>query len=415
MGENLFNVFLSTLKSRLSSIVSKLRLWTSWSYIKARLTGLLRDFFSKVLDVRPKNKNDYYTIFGWMVSKKLAYAIVIVVGILSIWYIGANTKIFSSFTKNGGMRTYDYNSVLLRLANDRVRIRGKSGYLAYEGEVSKGYVTGKGSLYSSDKVLLYNGNFEKNKYEGDGTQYYDSGVMHYTGSFHENLYEGSGKLYRKDWTEEYIGEFLRGMKEGKGTLYDTGSKQIYTGSFSADDIVYSEMLGKNAEEIRQLYMGKQILYEPTEDVGDMSVVIMQDIGAMYVGVSDGSASDDAEKAESIYVLKGTFRSGVQEANTIEEVAGILGDPVYEGNSAALLPEAVAINTLNRREYTLNGSVDMDTTVNYSDDIVVNDFQRDYGIYIYSFQRGSLIYSFVCKGRNGNFDFYEISEASEEAA
>ena len=115
MGTELFTVLLSSIKSRFATIVSKLRLWTSWNFIRTRIIGGIRDFFLKLMDVRPKHKDDYYTIFGWMVSKKLAYAIIVMVGVVSIWYIGTATKIFSNFGGNGGLRTYNYNSVLLRL------------------------------------------------------------------------------------------------------------------------------------------------------------------------------------------------------------------------------------------------------------------------------------------------------------
>ena len=98
MGENLFSVLFSTIKSRFAPIVSKLRLWTSWNYVRTRVIGGIRDFFFRLLDVKPKNKNDYFTIFGWMVSKRLAYAVIIIVGVLSIWYIGATSKIYSKLT-----------------------------------------------------------------------------------------------------------------------------------------------------------------------------------------------------------------------------------------------------------------------------------------------------------------------------
>ncbi|MCR5409850.1 MAG: hypothetical protein K6E90_02600 [Lachnospiraceae bacterium] len=415
MGDNLFSVLFSTIKSRFATIVSKLRLWLSWNFVRTRIIGGIRDFFFRLLDVKPKNKNDYYTIFGWMVSKRLAYAILIIVGVLSIWYIGATTKIFSRLTANGGMRTYSYNSVLLRLAKDKVRIKAKSGYVAYEGEVSKGYCTGEGSLYSPANVLLYNGNFVKNRYEGDGTQYYDSGALHYTGTFHENLYEGTGTLYREDGTEEYEGGFFAGMKEGKGKLVDHGNNTIYEGSFASDEIVYSELLGKNADEIRGMYFGSQVLYEENPDLGNDAVIHLKDIGALYYSQSDGSAADDSAKATQVLVLKDTFKSGQTEASDIAGLKSMFGDPIYEGNSSVILPEAIAINILNSSQRTLNGRVDMDTTEVYSDDIIVNEIAADYPVYVYTFERGDLVYSFVCKERGAGFDFYEVMSGADDDA
>ncbi|MBQ2453043.1 MAG: hypothetical protein II497_01165, partial [Lachnospiraceae bacterium] len=333
MGDNLFSVLISTIKSRYAAIVSKLRLWLSWNYVRTRVIGGIRDFFFRLLDVRPKNKNDYFTIFGWMVSKRLAYAGIVIVGVLSLWYIGATTKIFSKLTSNGGLRTYSYNSVLLRLAKDKVRIKAKSGYIAYEGDVSKGYATGEGSLYSKNDVLLYNGSFLKNKYEGDGSQYYDSGALHYTGAFHNNLYEGDGKLYREDGTEEYEGGFFSGKKEGHGKLMDGGNNAIYDGNFSADEIVYSELLGKSADEVRSMYFGKQIMYEESPDMGSDTVMHLKDINAMYLAQGDGSAADDANKVTQVIVLKDTFSMGSTVADDIEDLKSLMGSPIYEGNSA----------------------------------------------------------------------------------
>ena len=417
MGDNLFSVLISTIKSRYAAIVSKLRLWLSWNYVRTRVIGGIRDFFFRLLDVRPKNKNDYFTIFGWMVSKRLAYAGIVIVGVLSLWYIGATTKIFSKLTSNGGLRTYSYNSVLLRLAKDKVRIKAKSGYIAYEGDVSKGYATGEGSLYSKNDVLIYNGSFLKNKYEGEGSQYYDSGALHYTGAFHNNLYEGDGKLYREDGTEEYEGGFFSGKKEGHGKLMDGGNNPIYDGNFSADEIVYSELLGKSADEVRSMYFGKQIMYEESPDMGSDTVMHLKDINAMYLAQGDGSAADDANKVTQVIVLKDTFSMGSTVADDIEDLKSLMGSPIYEGNSAVILPEAIAINVLNDQKRTMNGKVDMDVTEVYSDDIIVNSIATDYPVYVYTFERGDLVYSFVCKERGGGFVFYEImdGETDDDAA
>lgn len=410
MGPELLTVLISTIKSRFASIVSKLRLWTSWNFIRTRIIGGIRDFFLGMLDVRPKHKDDYYTIFGWMVSKKLAYAIIVMIGVLSIWYIGSSTKIFSSFGSSGGLRTYDYNSILLRFAKNRVRIKGKSGYIAYIGNVEKGYCTGQGELYSPENVLLYNGNFEKNKYEGSGSQYYEDGVMHYMGEFHENIYEGNGRLYREDGSLEYDGQFVSGMKEGDGRLYDSGSNEIYEGGFSSDDIVYSELLGKNATEIKEKYLGKQILYESGESLDEGTAMLLKDINVICQMVSDGGAADDSEKTEAVYVLSNKFRSGNASATNLDGLKKIFGTPEYEGNSGVIFPEVMAINTLNDGKYAFNGPVDTDSQENFSDDIFVNQYDNNYKVYVYTFRKGDLMYSFVSPDSNGYFEFYSITEA-----
>ena len=411
MGQNLFSVLFSSIKSKFASLVSKLRLLLSWDFVRTRIIGRIRDFFVKLFDVRPKNKDDYYTVFRWMISKRLAYLIIIVVGVLSIWYITSSLKLFSG--SSGGIPTYSYNSFMLRLADDKVRIKAKSGYIAYEGQVSKGYVTGEGKLFSRDGVVLYSGTFEKNRYEGEGTLSYESGAVRYKGNFHANLYEGQGTLFRPNGTREYEGTFFEGMKEGEGKLFDSGGNPVYEGTFASDEIIYGELLGKSPKEIREKYLGKQKLYEENEDLGSDAVIHLSDINALYLAKGDGAATDDEMKAVNVIVLSNVFRSGRLEARGIEVVKQILGEPVYEGYSSVILPEAVAINILNDRQNTLKGRIDMDTTMVYSDDVVVNSFDQQYTVYIYTFRRGDLNYSFVCNEKGGNFAFYEIQSGGDQ--
>ena len=411
MGQNLFSVLWSSIKSKFSSIVSKLRLWLSWDYVRTRIIGRIRDFFVKLFSVKPKNKDDYYTVFKWMISKRLAYLIVIVVGVISLWYILSTKNLFSG--SSAGLPTYSYNSFMLRMASGKVRIKAKSGYIAYEGDVNKGYATGEGKLYNRDGVVIYSGQFEKNQYEGEGTRNYDNGVLQYKGNFHANLYEGQGSLYRENGTKEYDGNFLEGMKDGEGKLYDTGGNPVYEGSFSADEIVYSELLGKTPKDIRSQYFGSQVLYSEGEDTSSDLVIYLKDINAMYLAQSDNSATDGDAKAVGVYVLSNVFRSGRRETRGIDGVTQILGDPVYEGYSSVIFPEAVAINILSDRQSTMKGRVNMETSMIYSDDILVESYDSEYTVYIYAFKRGGLLYSFICGDKGSNFAFYEISESGSE--
>ena len=303
-------------------------MWLSWDYVRTRIIGRIRDFFVRLFNIKPKNKDDYYTVFRWMISKRLAYLIVIVIGVISIWYILSTKNLFSG--SSAGLPTYDYDSIMLRMAKDKVRIKAKSGYIAYEGDVSKGYATGEGKLFSKDGVVLYSGTFEKNYYEGEGTQSYENGVVHYKGTFHANLYEGQGSLYRENGTREYEGSFFAGMKEGEGKLFDQGGNPIYEGSFASDEIIYGELLGKTPQDIRSKYLGAQTMYSESEDMGTDVVIHLKDINAMYLAQSDGSAADDSMKAVNVIVLSNVFRNGKTEARGIDMLKQILGDPGYEG-------------------------------------------------------------------------------------
>ncbi|MBQ3798422.1 MAG: hypothetical protein II842_19460 [Butyrivibrio sp.] len=408
-GNELLSILIQTVKSKMTGFITKLRLYTSWGFIKTKIVIKIRDFFTNLLGIKPRNRDDYYTIGRFMLSKRLLYAAVIILGVLSLWYISTESSMFKKFSENG-IKTYKYNSIRLRTAKGRVRINGKSGYLAYDGYVQGGYANGEGILYNPAGNVVYTGLFVQNKYEGMGKESYANGSLHYSGNFHDNLYEGNGTLYRENGTKEYMGEFLEGKKNGQGVLYDVGENEIYIGTFSADNIVYSELLGKSAQEVNECYKGHSKLYLTSDE----NVVLMEDIGAIYRGVSDEDALDDGAKVDSVYVLQNYFAYGNESVDTITALKEALGDPIYEGNSAIVLPEAVAINELSKRKTVFQGPVQMDVTMAFSDVAEVENFDRAYSVYIYTFKRGEVTYSFVCKEKSEYFDFYYLMNADEDA-
>ena len=391
------------MKAKITPLVTKFRQYTSASFLRAKLVEKIREFFVKVFDVRPKHKNDYYEVFGWLVSKRLAYAILIVIGVLSMIYLVSIRSMYLPTAQVDGIKTYDYDDVMLRFAKGNVRIRGKSGYLAYQGEVEKGAVNGYGNLYGVDGTLLYQGDFANNEYEGNGTQYYPDGTMHYKGAFSRNLYEGTGRLYRENGSLAYDGEFSRGMKEGIGKLYGAGDKPVYEGSFSQDQLVYSALLGKSTAEVAQSYSGERVIYQTENEFS----VLMPDINALYVGVTDEENLEDTVMVDSVYVLKNTITFGKNECSTITELRNVFGEEVYDGNSIVTLPEAVAINYLNKQKQTLNGSVEMELAEDFTDVFTVSEIQEDYPVYLYCFRKDGLLYTFVCGDRDDTFAFYSI--------
>ena len=409
-GNNLLAVLISSIKSRFAGIMSRLRMWTSWNFIQSRIITKIRTFFMSIFDVKPKHKDDYFTVFGWMISKKLAYALVIICGVASIWYIVAVRQVFAGFGDNGGVRTYRYNSIQLRYATGKARILGKSGYLAYEGDVNEGYVTGEGSLYNPEGNMVYQGHFEKNQFENLGKQYYPDGTLQYEGNFHNNLFDGNGRQYRESGTLLYDGNFVRGKKSGEGTLYGNNNSVVYQGSFANDGIVYAIFAGKTAEEVGALYSGSRRIWQGDDEF----CVYMSDINAMYWGISDEEKLDNSLTVESIYVLSDSFPVGDGNATKLEEVAKQLGEPIYEGNSKAILPEALVINIMNETKPAFYGEVEMETESLYSDVALVDDYQRDYSVYLTSYQNSGLIYTFVSEARDGAFSFYCITKAQESA-
>ncbi len=393
----------------MTGFVTKFRMYTSWSFIKTRIVTKIREFFSNLLGFKPRDKYDYFTIGRWMISKRLVYASVIIIGIVSIWYIGSETTLFKHFD-DGGVKTYDYDSIRLRTAKGHVKIKAKSGYVAYDGNVEEGYVTGMGKLYNSAGNILYDGNFVQNKYEGAGLLNYPDGNLEYRGDFHDNLFEGSGVLYRENGTKEYEGEFVHGLKNGSGVLYDAGENELYVGTFSSDNIVYSEMLGKSAAEVSEYYRGLTRLYMTDEE----SVVHMTGIDAMYHGVADPEALDEGETVKEVYVLQDYYNFGTEAIDTIPALKEVMGDPVYEGYSYLILPEAVAVDIINRNSNEFKGVNELKLTQQFTDVAQIDEYDDDYSIYIYTFARGDVLYSFVCTDQNGYFEFYYMTQNSEDA-
>lgn len=76
MNNNLFSVLLSTIKSKITPIVTKLKYWLSPAFWQAKVLTKLREFLSRIFAVKPRHKRDYYGFFGWLVSRRLAHAVV---------------------------------------------------------------------------------------------------------------------------------------------------------------------------------------------------------------------------------------------------------------------------------------------------------------------------------------------------
>ena len=408
---NLLQILLQALKTRILPLVTKIKLFLSPNYLKSRLTEFIRTFFTKVLNIKPKDKNDYYPIGNWLVSKKLAFAMVLIVGVLSFVYIVFSWNALFPGKSNERIKTYSYNNVLLKFAKGNVRIKGKSGYLAYEGEVSKGSCNGVGQLRNPAGFIVYQGNFKQSMYEGEGTQYYDDGSLHYKGAFHENLYSGSGTLYRTNGSVEYEGGFSYNKKEGQGILYDMGHNEIYNGMFTEDDIKYSDLLGKSATEVAGAYKGERTLY----NTKDEHIRFMPDIDAMTVEFVDEDSIDTEGEVETVYVLKDSFNTAKGPVKSFKDIADILGQPIYVGSSYGTCSELLAITKIseeNERVY-FSGNPKIDTTAVYNEYIDVTDYENQYEVYLHTYRQDGLVYTFVTEPGLETFYFYFVQ--NEELA
>lgn len=406
MNNNLFSVLLATIKAKITPIVTKLKYWLSPTFWRAQVLTKLREFLSRVFAVRPRHKRDYYGFFGWLVSRRLAHAVVIAVGLLSLAYLLFVNPIFRLAEGIGsGEKIYAYNALPLRYTKGDVKIRAKSGYVAYEGAVSKGYASGNGTLYDKNGAVVYRGAFEKNQYNGAGILYYPSGQAHYEGEFQNNLFEGTGKLFRENGTMIYDGAFCAGKREGTGILYNSSETPVFTGSFHADQLVYSQLLGKSASDIAQIYTGEKLLYIGNEQ----AVQVMTDIDAFFVADTAEESIEESLVAKELYVCKDVFTYGDHTCSSIAEVKRVLGDPVFEGSSYVVFPEAVGIDRLQRQGADIHIDVALETEHPLAEAYNVNSYDTDALVYLYVFQKEETSYSFICEDQDGRFFMYALQQ------
>ncbi len=402
----LLSQFFVSLRSRFVGIFTKLRLLFLPAFWKNVVFTKLRNFFSHVLDIRPRNKDDYYRTRSWMFSRRLVIALVISLGILSIvllWYS------WPSMVKSSGtaaqLRTYRYNALPLKFHEGNVRILAKDNHLAYVGMVAKGEARGQGTLYSADGSTVYEGMFDGSMYNGTGTLYYPSGAICYQGNFINNLYDGTGKTFRENGAPDYEGEFRQGQRSGKGTLFNSGGNPIFSGSFMGDNLLYGEFVGKKTSELANMYTGQYAVYTGSNEY----CVSMPEINAVYAIRSGANTIDEDWTVNSICVLGGVFPTADKNLTSLDDLRGYFGAPVYNGNTYLTLDEAVAANLLAAQPENL-GKVEIDTTSTFDNSFTVTRYDQNVKVYIYSFAQSGMVYTFYSASASSPFLMYTIELA-----
>lgn len=404
--DNLFHVLLATVKAKITPIWTRLKYWTSWSFIRSRILTRIRELLSRLFNVKPRHKKDYFPIFGYLVSKKLAFSIVIGLGICCLYYlIVLNPPSVFTEGMTDGVKVYSYNSLPLRFTSGEVRIKARSGYVAYEGMVGKGYAAGYGTLYNEEGTAVYEGSFERSKYNGSGTLYYPSGQAQYIGNFQNNLFQGEGALYRENGSKQYEGSFEKGLQEGSGILYDSAQNPVFTGEFHLGELVYQQMLGKDASEIASLYTGERMIYM----MNTQNVVLMEDIDAFYTGDTAQNSIEDTLQAEQIYVCRDSFIYGTKELTTIREVSKALGKPAFEGNSYLTFPEAVGISYLEEKGIDTGITAKLSAQETFEEVREVTGYDQSAMIYLYGYEKDGMTYTFFAKDRNSGFFMYLLEK------
>lgn len=407
--KNLFQVLLSSLKAKIIPLWTKLKLITNISFLKTRVFTKIRKFFSLLFDIRPRNKNDYVGFGRWLISKRLAIALIVVAGILSAYYIFYVNPPKAFTSDSGKIKTYSYNSLPLRFTTGRVNILARSGYTAYTGDVVKGEVKGVGTLFAPDGKVVYKGDFANNMYNGSGVLYYPSGSARYSGQFKDNLYTGSGIEYRENGTKEYEGNFSLGKRTGEGTLYDAAGNEILRGSFSEGGIIFEELLGKTTGQISNIYRGERVIYMDP----DYFVVYLKEIGCAVYGYSTSSTLSGDVPAEGAYVFKNSFSYKGKEYKDAESMKKDFKDPAYEGNAYTIMPEALCAYLLAQKSNLFYGDTGCSFSNTFDDAITVDSFNRDNIVYIYTYVIDGIRYTFFCNDRTGAFEMYLMEKDNVE--
>lgn len=404
--KNLLDLLFSSARAKIMPLWIKLRMWTSPAFLRSKVLVKIREFFSKLLDVRPRNKRDYYPIFRWLVSKRLAFALTVALGLVSVLYISSMLP-DQSLKDSGGVPTYKYRAIPLKFYTGTVRILAKDGYVAYIGEVDGGVASGQGTLYAADGSTVYEGQFENSMYNGEGTQYYRNGRPRYVGSFTDNEYNGTGSSYRPNGVLEYSGDHVAGERTGSGTLYNSVGSKVFQGSFLSGEIVYHDFLTRPTSEVPELYSGETAVYQSSEEY----CVAMPEIDAVYA-VKDGSNTLENEwTVDRVYVMHGSVPLESGACTTLRQLMAALGEPLYFGTAWVNLPEAVAWDLTAEERPDRMDQVRIDSTASFENVYAVSDYDRDFQMYLYTFQQNGLLYTFYFTGAGeSEFVMYAIEKA-----
>ena len=400
----IFSMIINAIKYRFSAITAKLRYWTNANFLRTRFTTKLYEWIIRLFSVKPRHKEDYYSLLGWLVSRRLIHAIIICVGLLCIGYL-YTTKPLQSFGKQQEeIEVYAYNSFPLKFKDTTVSITAEKGYIAYTGQVKGGYAEGNGELFREDGGLVYSGTFSKNKYHGTGTQYYPSGQVKYTGEFEDNLYQGNGHLYRENGAIHYIGSFDKDFMHGQGELYNTTGEKIFEGEFKYGEVMYAQLLNKTAEEINNIYTGKQRIYTWNEN----TIIELEDLAALYVPKKKENSLEEEARSGMVYVIQDVFVFGNKRIDSLSSLKELLGEPQYEGNTYINVYDAVAVKRCMDYGETITIDFELEYSEIYEEYVQVESFNKEALMYMYMYEIDGINYSFLTEGYSDKFVMYTIS-------
>ena len=405
---NILTMLLATVRARMMPLWIRVRMWTSPTYLRSRFLLRIREFFARLLDVRPRHRRDYYPVFRWLVSKRLAFALVVGLGLASAIYIASMMpEGFPGHMGAGGIPSYRYRSIPLKFCSGTVQIVARDGHVAYIGEVEKGAASGMGALYSADGGLRYEGQFENSMYNGEGTLYYTGGRPQYTGSFTDNEFNGNGKYFRSSGALEYDGGYVFGRRTGRGTLYNGVGDVIFQGNFLNDEIVFHDFLNRPASEAAEMYTGETAVYQSEGE----ACTVMTEIGAAYAVKSGENALENEWTVNKVFVLRDWIPLASGSCTTVRQLIASLGQPLYFGESWVTLAEAAAWNRLAAENPDELESVRMLVEESLENVFTVSQYDRRVKMYLYTFEKDGLLYTFYFTGAGrAEFVMYALEKS-----
>ncbi len=331
-----------------------------WS---AKIVKPLTKWVKQTLTLKPKGKDDYYTIGKYLVFKKLFLAAMLVIcAAVFIYFTMFATPVQQSPTSATEVvtnETFDYDDMSVKDYTGIANIRSSTGEVVYTGSIEAGVAQGTGTLLNRNGVMVYKGDFAANFYEGDGTSYYENGVPEYIGQFSSNLFNGEGNKYYTDGTLQYSGLFENGEFAGEGEYYDRDGVLRYSGNF-----------------LEGSFHGEGVSYYPDgtkEYEGEFFEGVIQGVGSYYS--TSGKLIYTGQMYNGGIDYRSLVNSNLQD---IETVFAETPTVVYtDTDSVFVYPQAGVVVTLDAR-------VRIETVYNTE---IQNEIVQDY-YYLPSIQSGT---------------------------
>ena len=162
-------------------------------------------------------------------SKKLAFAVTIIIAMAAVVYIALNSNI-KPYILPEDARLPDGSRYYGELKDNLLSGEGALIWLdgtRYAGGFSKGMFSGYGKLYL-DYGDVYSGQFKQGEYHGQGEYITDYGEI-YTGNFIDSEFTGEGEYTEPDGSH-YKGGFKNWFYHGEGIL-TSGGGDVFKGMF----------------------------------------------------------------------------------------------------------------------------------------------------------------------------------------